>query len=432
MRALANPRFRLLLLVVAGVPITVQYVIHGLLLPLLQLGAENDLLSGYIPAARILAGGGDPYRTACTGPTCFPLLGPFSAFQPPAMLWLLQPVTHVDPRLVDAMALLAANLLVLVFIGLTLRLLEVRDRQLLALCGLLVIGWSPVMLNLLERQPELLLLVLTAAWALAHASRRFELGGGLALGVAAALKLTQGPLLLLPLLRRRWANLTGAAVGWVALWALAVPGLLPEYFAKVLPSISSGTGHGHNVALAGTLERIFQPQSLYGTVAGSAAPVRYLAAAAALLALAATVAVLPKEPERDDRLLEVAAFTAWAPLAATLVWPAHLVLELIPILILVVLGLRSRSPWPVGLALAGWVMIGLVNQAFLAMTAAPALYGPLAVHLMAESGAAGQLLVWAGALVALRQARQSRSGVHAAAASVTIQGRHAFSQDTHS
>ena len=58
--ALANRRFRWLLLAIAGIPITLAYLWFGVLRPLL-LGGPSDFVYTYLAGARMLTAGADPY-----------------------------------------------------------------------------------------------------------------------------------------------------------------------------------------------------------------------------------------------------------------------------------------------------------------------------------------------------------------------------------
>lgn len=405
-RPFLNRPFRWLLLAIAGIPITILYLFRGLVQPLLTHGTDRtDLSDVYLPAARLLLQGKDPYTHQCAGSGCFDLLGPFSAFQPPVMSWLLQPLARLDPPISDAITIVVLNLAIVAFILVTLRMAQVEDRQLMVFCALLVIGWTPTLLDLLVRQPQLILMLLGALWALGYVSERRSVLSGAALGAASALKLMQAPILVLPLWRRNWPMLAGATVAWGVLWGLGAAYLLPEYVLKVLPQISVGTGSPHNLALAGTIERIVQPRSFYGLVQGAVPGVRVAAVVIGVGILATTIALLPgSRSSRRNRLVEVASMSAAAPLLSTLVWPGHLVLEMLPILLLTVVGLRERRSWVLALALFGWFVIGIGNQAFLLMTANPRAWG-FVIHPMAETGLVGQLAVWSGGLLALRGQR---------------------------
>src|SRR5207245_2418953 len=83
-------------------------------------------------------------------------------------------------------------------------------------------------------------------------------GGGVALGLAVALKLIQAPVGLLLLWARRWAMLAAAAVAGLGLWLLAAPQYLLEYLLKVVPAIGQGTGLFENHSPGGTIARLLE------------------------------------------------------------------------------------------------------------------------------------------------------------------------------
>src|SRR5258708_27048618 len=99
--------------------------------------------------AGALPAGKDPYQ--CTTGVCAGHLqgylgawgSAYPPFYPPFPLWLLEPFTGFDPRVVDGAALLAASACLAFFIWIVLRTLEVRDWQFGGLVGLLSISFAP-------------------------------------------------------------------------------------------------------------------------------------------------------------------------------------------------------------------------------------------------------------------------------------------------
>ena len=200
---------------------------------------------------------------------------------------------------------------------------------------------------------------------------------GVALGIASAIKLMQAPWLLLPAWRRHWTMLAGGVVAWGALWAAGAPRLLPEYFTRVLPRVSAGIGHPHNLSLAAAIDRLAQPATFAGEILPQAPLVRLVATTLAVAAVVMTLALMRSDDSRRSRLLEVAAIAAVAPLLSPEILRFHLVLELLPILILTVVGLRSGSVVMVAAAGLAWALIGLGNELFLAILADPGGLRPL-------------------------------------------------------
>ncbi|HEV2476484.1 MAG TPA: hypothetical protein VGX22_08075, partial [Candidatus Dormibacteraeota bacterium] len=87
--ALDNRSFRTILLIVAGVPIAVQYLWQAVIQPLAFGAYLGDFQESYIRAARQLAGGHDPYDL-CRTAGCLEPTGP-QYVMPPPLAWMLQP-----------------------------------------------------------------------------------------------------------------------------------------------------------------------------------------------------------------------------------------------------------------------------------------------------------------------------------------------------
>jgi len=127
---------------------------------------------------------------------------------------------------------------------------------------------------------------------------------------------------------------------------VAAPQYLLEYYTKVLPQLGLGTGFAGNVAPLGTIARLVEPKSaLIGHTLISPG-VRF----AALVVIAVTAAAIFRARRRggSDPTLEAAAVLSAIPLIATIDWPAHLALELLPILNSVRPGSPGREDWPDG------------------------------------------------------------------------------------
>lgn len=410
--ALANRGFRTVLLAIAGVPICVAYAWYGILWPL-TWNQVSDFRQVYLEGARIIAAGGDPYQCTsgfCSGHTQG-WLGAAGAVYPPFALWLIQPLAHLAPGVADGIALVAANLCVAVFIFLVIRCLRVTDWQARALMVLLCLSFAPTLTEVQNRNFQLLLLALSGVLLMAwRAGDRWW--GGVALGTGVAIKLFEGPILLLSLWGRRpW--LAGCAVlTWAILWLVASPSLLPGYLFGVLPSVGQGSGEEMNVAPLAAVARVFHPQSLY--LQGRGVDLRVLAVTAMFgAAVLAVTAWRLGRPRRDagGRTLELAAGLAATPLLVTLVWAGQLVLLLLPMIVLLDRGLRTRSRGLIAAVAASWLLVGPV---YLAFTNAFAVgFGfPLLFQVWADSAVAGVLVLWLASLHALRGtaiATQSRA-----------------------
>jgi hypothetical protein len=407
--ALANRRFRGLLLIWAGIPILLLYLWQALVQPLAFGAYLGDFQESYMRAAGRLAAGLDPYDL-CQTMGCLEPTGP-QYVTPLPLAWLLQPVVGVDSHVLGAVAVIVLNASLVVFLFCVLRALKVDDWQLGALLVLTAIAFEPTIANVVEGQINLVLLALSGVWLLAWIAGRWW--GGVALGVAVALKLIQAPVGLLALWARRWPILASAFVAGLGLWLLAAPQYLFEYLFKVVPAIGAGTGFFENHSPGGTVARLLAPDTFFGYTRGAPLVARIITTVIALAALLVTFAVL-RSPSRtaNGRALEAAAVVAVTPIVASYSWGTHLVLLLLPMLVLVAWAVR-RGDWTVlGLVAIGWALIGPGHHTFQMLLVSG--YSNLVVlRLMAEFGVVGILAVWTASLLAVRRER-SPHGLDAA------------------
>jgi hypothetical protein len=401
---LSRRRFRTVLLVLAGVPIGFAYLWNAVVLPLVW-NQVSDFRAVYLEGARVLAAGSDPYQCAtgfCSG-HAKGWLGAAGSVYPPFPLWVLQPASGFDPRLVDGVALFAASACIALFLWIMVRALEVRDWQFGALAVLVSIGFAPTLTEVQNRNFQVLLLALSAV-VVAAWLRGDRWWGGAALGFGLAIKLVQAPLLLLSLWGRRWVTAAVAVATWAVLWAVAAPRYLPEYLFQVLPSVGQGSGEEMDISPLAAVARLLHPESLYQQARGVDAVVLTLAAAAAIAVIVLTARRLgARRTDRQGRALEIAAAFAASPLLLTLVWAGQLVLLLVPMIVLLDFGLRRGSRSLVAQVAIAWFLIGPV---YLAFTNAFAVgFGfPLLFDVWSESALAGVVLLWVASLQALRLA----------------------------
>lgn len=401
--ALANRRFRTLLLVLAGVPITVAYLWYGLIWPLFW-NQLSDFRQVYLEGASVIAAGGDPYQCGtefCSGHSKG-WLGAAGAVYPPFTLWVMQPFHRFDPVVVDAFALVAANTCLVAFIWIVARALAIKDWQLVALITLLCISFAPTLTEVQNRNFQVLLLLLSGVLLVAW-RRGDRWWAGIALGLGLAIKLVEAPLLLLGLWGRRWLLVALGLMTWAVLWLLAVPRLLPEYLFQVLPTFGRGSGEEMNIAPLGALARLFHPESLYLQGRGVDASVLAVTATITVGVLAFTAWRLrAPRPDPQGRALELSAAFAATPLILTLVWAGQLVLLLLPMIVLLDLGLRFQSRRIVAAVAASWLLIGPV---YLGFTNAFAVgFGFQALfEVWVDSALAGTVVLWLTTLHALRR-----------------------------
>jgi len=401
--ALRNRGFRTVLLAISGVPIAALYVWQALVQPIFLAGYLGDFQESYLRAASRIASGQDPYDL-CATMGCLEPTGP-QYVMPPFLAWLLQPLVGVDSHVITVGAVLVLNASLFLFIWLALRALRVRDWQLAALLVLVALAFEPVTGNIAEGQVNLVLLGLSGIWFAAWVDNRWW--GGLALGAAIALKLIQGPVVLLVLWARRWAMFGAAAAAGLALWLVGAPQYLLEYLFKVLPAVSAGTGFFENHSPGGTITRLFDPNT-FVVVRGSPTPARVLTTAVGVAVLVATLAALRSSRSRS---LEAAAIVAATPLIASYSWGTHLVLLLLPMFVLIAWSIR-RQDWQVlALVAASWILIGPVHKLLqvLLVSGYPNL---LMLRFLAEAGVAGIAALWIGSLVAVRRSADRLDATH--------------------
>jgi hypothetical protein len=403
--ALANRRFRTVLLIIAGVPIAVAYAWYGLFWPIFW-GQVSDFRQWYLEGARIVAAGGDPYRCTanyCTGQT-EQWLGAAGAIYPPFALWIVQPLTRFDPTVVDAVALIGANACLALFIVLTIRALSMTDWQERALVTLACVSFAPTLTEVQNRNFQLLILLASAVFLLGWL-RGDRWWGGLALGAGLAIKLVQTPLLLLGVWARRWWLVASAACAWAVLWLVAAPRLLPEYLFQVLPSVGQGSGAEMNVAPLGAVARVLHPGSLYEQGRGVDAPVLVISVAAGIAVLVITAARLRvPRADRDGRAAEVAVAVAATPILLTAVWAGQLVLLLLPMIVLFHRAIDTGSRGLAGAVAVAWLLIGPVYLAF-TNAFANGIGFPLLFQVWSESAVAGAVVLWIASLYALKPSR---------------------------
>jgi hypothetical protein len=406
---LENRRFRTWLLVLTAIPIGAVYVWRTLVLPVLSGALPADFSANYLAAAARIAAGKDPYDL-CIIQGCAPSTGGFTPLPlagaqyvtPPPVAWMLQPLVGVDPALQLAIVIGVLQIALVIFLCTTIAAIGVRDWQLAMLLVLVALAFEPVIGNFDEGQVNLVLLGLSGIWLMAWvAGDRWW--GGVALGIAVAIKLLQAPLGLLMLWGRRWGMVVAAAVAGAALWLLAVPQYLPEYLFKVAPVLAGGTGLFENHSPGGTVARLLDPGTFLGAVRDTSPAARVITTLIAFAALGITFAVLrgPRQ-HRGGRGLEAAAMVAVGPLVASYSWGTHLVLLLLPMFVLIAWALPRRDWVVLTLVALGWALIGPGHNWFQILLVSG--YPNLTVlRLMAEFGVAGITAIWIASLLALRR-----------------------------
>jgi hypothetical protein len=280
-------------------------------IPCLRAAAERAYVGdfpSYYYAAMALTRGEDPYslevlaRLAAADGYGFE---PFAYLYPPLFALLFVPLTllplHTAYLVWSALSLgatvAAVPLLWWAVDG---------GRPALVAASALVAVYGPLRQNLVMGQCNAVLLLLIAVGLLALA-RRQQVGGGLALGLATAIKMSPGLLLVLALFNRRYRAAamglaTAAVVGLGAVLPLD-PALAVRFVARVFPRfISGGVYHElylpvalpTNHSLAGLVASLVPGPSVIEL--GTAATVIVLATGTALMTLGVTVALRARDP----------------------------------------------------------------------------------------------------------------------------------------
>ena len=405
--AFENRRFRTLLLVVSGLPITATYLWQALIQPIFLGGYLGDFQESYMRAAARIASGQDPYDL-CATMGCLEPTGP-QYVMPPVLAWMLQPLVGVDSHLITVGAVLLLNASLALFIASVLRALRVDDWQLGMLLVLVALAFEPVVGNIAEGQVNLILLGLSGVWLWSWVEGRWW--GGIALGAAIALKLIQGPVVFLVLWARRWAMVAAAAAAGLVLWLVGAPQYLFEYLFKVLPAVSGGTGFFENHSPGGTITRLLEPDTFFGA-RGSPVAARALTAALAVAVLAVTLVVLRRPSTSfSGRALEAAAIVSATPLIASYSWGTHLVLLLLPMYVLMVWAIPRRDWSVLTLVAVAWLLIAPGHK--LLQTLLVNGYSNLLVlRVMAEFGVVAIGAIWLACLVAVRRSADGLDSAH--------------------
>lgn len=311
---------------------------------LVQGARSHQDLDTYLSAARDLAQGRPLYQAFLQHHFPDPTLRP--AYIYPPVFSLLALALSALPAPAQGWAwLIAMQVLVAVAFAFVLRTLRPGlSGALLAAAATLT--FYPLWVDSLQGQANALVLALAAAGVVLVARGRD--GGGLAIGIAAALKLT--PILALTWLafERRWraAGLLLAGFGGAtAVGALVRPMDTLTYFREVVPQLARGTAYYSNQSLSGLYQRLFtanpytDPWLPLGGV-----PVAMALLAVLLLAFWALAL------RGHDPLQRAVAFLPVLPLLSSVTWEHHLVL-LLPLIWVVVVELARRG-WPLGESLA--------------------------------------------------------------------------------
>ncbi|HET9847796.1 MAG TPA: glycosyltransferase family 87 protein [Candidatus Dormibacteraeota bacterium] len=220
---------------------------------------------------------------------------------------------------------------------------RLRANQLVVLLSLLItLAFYPLWVDASQAQANLPILLLVTLGMVGISEGKSR--AGIWLGVAAALKLTPGLLLIWLLVERRFraaALMVAGFLGVTALAALLRPADSLTYARSVAPQLAGGTAYWSNQSIEGVISRLF-------TMNPYTTPLVDLSWAHVLVVVLAVTAIAFWVWARRGQtaLTRAFVFLPLLPLASTVSWEHHLVI-LLPLVWLIVAVLAERG-WPLG------------------------------------------------------------------------------------
>ena len=354
------------------------------LVPVLGHAAPRaDDFQDYLFAARQLTVGGDPYANFIRNHVPWDWSLSSGYLYPPAFAVTLIPLTWITNDLAVRIWLVLIQAAVFASLVMIYRTIGRPSRAELLCLSAVLLTFFPLASSVATGAMNcLLLLLLTAAWALWL--RRRDVGAGVLVGIASFFKLF--PLALVPYLawRRHWRLLI--ALGLTTFVGLALGFIVTSvdhniyYFRDMLPHLGAGTGYRENQSLAGFTARLCQPST--ADAGGNAGWCGRLLDWPLVIALLAVVLLATSRTTRSG--LEFALAITALPLISSVTWSFHLVILILPIALLIrhaFNGEMSRR--------AGRVLL----LAWLCFSVGPAFHFLLVLHPLPH---------WPGALDAIR------------------------------
>lgn len=288
--------------------------------------------------------------------------GYFPPSHPPLTAVVLAPIV---PLLGPRATSLAFNLFSLGALGLSLFLLRdglyagLSSRLFLAVAAL-VVGWTPV-ISLIRQSQSALVISVLMIWGWWELRRNRPVRAGVAIGLATALKLFPGLLLIYLLLRNRKAFASGLVTA-ATLFGLPLVLLQRQDFldySKAAQNVAVRWGASvHNLSILAFLRRdIGLPAAGHGFASAGA-----LTSAVGILLTALAVWLVFRRSAKyaggaEGLDLEYSLFLCLMPLLSPVVWDHYLTILLLP---LAVVGQRVLAPpvsWP---AVSGFLAIIVV------------------------------------------------------------------------
>ena len=320
-------------------------------LVLLQAGFQHQDLDAYLAAGRDTLSGHPLYAVFLQHPFPDPTLRPAYIY-PPIFAILVSPLALLPQSVAGALWLLLNQLCLAASLLIVIRWLRPSPLA-IAMVIAATVTFYPLWVDAVQGQANLplLLLVTLGVAGVIRGESRFAI----AIGAAAALKLTPAILLIWLALDRR---LKPAAWMLAGFGALTLIGALLRFrdtlvfFTQVVPSLAPGTAVYANQSLAGFLERILTANPY--TTPWLAIPWTHLVVVLLAIGL---IGIWFWRTREQTALIRVAAFLPLAPLLSSVSWPHHLVI-LLPVIWLSVIAIATRE-WPIvpTVVLAGLLLL---------------------------------------------------------------------------
>jgi hypothetical protein len=393
------------------------------LVPVLGHAAPRaDDFQDYLFAARQLTVAGDPYANFIRNHVPWDWSLSSGYLYPPAFAVTLIPLTWIPNDLAVRIWLVLIQAAVFVSLVIIYRRIGRPSRGELLCLSAVLLTFFPLASSVATGAMNcLLLLLLTAAWALWL--RRRDVGAGVLVGIAAFFKLF--PLALVPYLawRRHWRLLI--ALGLTTFAGLALGFIVTSvdhniyYYRDMLPHLGAGTGYRENQSLAGFTARLCQPST--ADAGGSAGWCGRLLDWPLVLALLAAVVMVTRRATRSG--LEFALAVAALPLISSVTWSFHLVVLILPIALLIRQVFRGEMTRAAGrVLLLAWLCfsIGPAIHYLLILHPLPHWPGILdairygVTRLFGETYLVGTLILFASIWLALRRAQVASTSKRAA------------------
>lgn len=329
---------------------------------------------------------------------------------PPFFAELLAPLTPLGLVAAARIWLLAVHAAFFAALVLLIRINPELSRAGRRLFLTAALGFMPVYLNLKFQQVATLWLLLLALtlWA---ALRRRDGIGGVALALAASLKVS--PVFFIPLLARA-GRLRMAALGSAILTALtAITTLLApgswQFFTVVLPRIGLGTANWDNGSINGLISRVVGVSpTLFGGATQTVA--KGVIAGSAAAVIGATIWQARGGDPRWRIRLGVAALTTALLIASSVTWQHHLVTLLLPLATGMAWIAARRPPARYGWLLAGAYCLCWVDRRIFPLPADLPVHNAVQSALMLAGTSVklvGLFLIWGLLIEMLRLERRA-------------------------